>query len=79
VSQVIAGTHSTRLMVLRGNSGPGKTTVAAAIHARYGRGIALVGQDNLRQVVLHEKDVPGGANIGLIDLVPVMASAPGST
>jgi adenylate kinase family enzyme len=69
VSRVSAGSSSTRLIVLRGNSGSGKSSVAAEIRARYGRGIALVGQDNLRRVVLRERDVPGGANIGLIDTV----------
>lgn len=59
---------STRLVVLRGNSASGKSSVAAELRARYGRGLALVGQDNLRRVVLREGDVPGGANIGLIDL-----------
>jgi len=67
VNPVRAGSQS-RLIVLRGNSGSGKSAVAAAIRARYGRGIALVGQDNLRRVVLREKDIPGGANIGLIGL-----------
>jgi chloramphenicol 3-O-phosphotransferase len=67
VNRVSAGSQS-RLIVLRGNSGSGKSAVAAAIRARYGRGIALVGQDNLRRIVLREKDVPDGANIGLIDL-----------
>ncbi|MFF0739359.1 kinase [Streptomyces sp. NPDC004111] len=58
----------TRLVVLRGNSASGKSSVAAGLRERYGRGIALVGQDNLRRVVLREHDRPGGANIGLIDL-----------
>jgi predicted kinase len=58
-----------QLIVLRGNSGSGKTSVAAEIRARYGRGIALVGQDNLRRIVLRERDAPGSANIGLIDTV----------
>jgi predicted kinase len=66
---VNAGSPSTLLIVLRGNSGSGKSTIAAEICARHGRGIALVGQDNLRRVVLREKDTPGGANIGLIDAV----------
>jgi hypothetical protein len=43
--------------------------VAAELRARYGRGVALVGQDHLRRVVLRERDIPGGANIGLIDTV----------
>jgi len=36
---------------------------------RFGRGLALVGQDNLRRVVLSEGDRPGAPNIGLIDTV----------
>ncbi|MCW2929711.1 MAG: pSRTUE45c [Actinomycetia bacterium] len=60
--------HSTRLIVLRGNSASGKSTVASEIRCCYGRGLAIVGQDNLRRVVLREHDKPNAANIGLIDL-----------
>ncbi|MFJ2738624.1 AAA family ATPase [Streptomyces sp. NPDC087440] len=63
------GSADTRLIVLRGNSASGKSSVAAEIRRRYGRGLAVVGQDNLRRDVLRERDVPGGANIGLIDAV----------
>lgn len=63
------GTAQTRLVVLRGNSASGKSSVAAMIRQRFGRGLALVGQDNLRRVVLRERDRPGAANIGLIDTV----------
>jgi predicted kinase len=66
---VRVGGEASRLVVLRGNSGAGKSAIAAEVRARYGRGIALVGQDNLRRTVLRERDVPGGANIGLIDAV----------
>ncbi|WP_329543092.1 AAA family ATPase [Streptomyces sp. NBC_01358] len=65
----MVGTTETRLVVLRGNSASGKSSVAAGIRERFGRGLALVGQDNLRRVVLREHDRPGGANIGLIDTV----------
>jgi hypothetical protein len=61
------GSAGTRLILIRGNSASGKSTVAAGIRERYGRGIAIVGQDNLRRTVLRERDIPGGANIGLID------------
>ncbi|MGX9889412.1 AAA family ATPase [Streptomyces sp. NPDC002276] len=67
----------TRLIVLRGNSASGKSTVATALRERYGRGIALVRQDVLRREVLRERDVPGGANIGLIDLTVRHALAHG--
>ena len=56
------------LIVIRGNSASGKSAVAAEIRRRHGRGLAIVGQDNLRRQVLRERDVPGGANIDLIDL-----------
>ncbi|MCX4481650.1 kinase [Streptomyces cellulosae] len=65
----MVGTEETRLVVLRGNSASGKSSVAAGIRERFGRGLALVGQDNLRRIVLRERDRPGAANIGLIDTV----------
>jgi hypothetical protein len=77
VSGVNAGSPGARLVVLRGNSGSGKSSVAAGIRDRYGRGIALVGQDNLRRVVLREREVAGGANIALIDLVARFAARSG--
>lgn len=63
------GTQQTRLVVMRGNSASGKSSVAATIRDRFGRGLALVAQDNLRRIVLRERDLPGGKNIGLIDTV----------
>ena len=59
---------ASRLVVIRGNSASGKSTIAAAIREKYGRGVAIVGQDNLRRVVLRERDRPGAANVGLIGL-----------
>ncbi|MFD6097145.1 AAA family ATPase [Nocardiopsis flavescens] len=59
-----------RLVVLRGNSGSGKSTVAATVRAAYGRrGMAVVGQDVVRRDILRERDRPGAVNIGLIDLM----------
>src|ERR1700689_4815453 len=49
-----------RLIVIRGNSASGKSAVAAELRRRHGRGLAIVGQDNLRRQVLRERDVPGG-------------------
>ncbi|MFI9752937.1 AAA family ATPase [Streptomyces collinus] len=68
MARVMVGTEHTRLVLLRGNSAAGKSSVAAGVSERFGRGLALVGQDNLRRVVLRERDRPGAANIGLIDL-----------
>ncbi|MET9263687.1 AAA family ATPase [Amycolatopsis sp. NPDC004079] len=61
------GHEDTVLLVLRGPSASGKTTVAEALRASYGRGLALVQQDLLRRQVLRERDLPGASNIGLID------------
>lgn len=63
------GSESTTLIVLRGNSASGKSTLASAIRDSRGPGIAIVGQDNLRRTVLRERDVPGGAYIGLVDTI----------
>ena len=61
--------ESPRLIVIRGNSASGKSSVASAIREKHGhRDLSIVSQDTLRRVVLRERDVPGGANIGLIDL-----------
>jgi adenylate kinase family enzyme len=64
----VTGSPATRLVVLRGNSGSGKSTTARELRRRLGRGTAWVEQDHLRRILLREHDVPGGANIGLIDL-----------
>ncbi|GIE82127.1 hypothetical protein Aph02nite_80770 [Actinoplanes philippinensis] len=42
------------LVILRGNSGSGKTTTAREARRRYGRGCALIEQDHLRRVILRE-------------------------
>lgn len=65
----MVGSEESRLVVIRGNSASGKSSVAAGIRDRFGRGLALVGQDNLRRVVLRERDRPGASNIGLISTV----------
>ncbi len=61
------GTAATRLVVLRGNSGSGKSTVAALLRDRIGRGVAWVEQDYIRRVLLQEHDRPDATNIGLLD------------
>lgn len=61
------GHPDSHLLVLRGNSGSGKSSVARALRAACGYGLAWVEQDHLRRVLLREHDRPGAANIGLID------------
>ena len=61
------GHPQTRLAVLRGPSGSGKSSTARAVRERLGRGVAWVEQDHLRRILLRERDVPGGIAISLID------------
>lgn len=55
-----------QLVVIRGNSASGKTSLAASLQEVLGPGTANIGQDHFRRVVLREHDVPNGANIGFI-------------
>jgi predicted kinase len=63
----VTGDETTKLVVLRGNSGSGKSTTAQEIRRRVGRGVAWIEQDYLRRILLREHDRPGAPNIGLID------------
>ncbi|WP_245791764.1 M15 family metallopeptidase [Actinacidiphila rubida] len=60
------GREDTRLVVIRGNSASGKSSVAQGLRDHYGRGVAIVGQDVIRRNVLREHDTTGGANIALL-------------
>lgn len=42
------------LLVIRGNSGSGKTTTAREVRHRYGRGCALIELDHARRIILRE-------------------------
>ncbi|MFG3153934.1 M15 family metallopeptidase [Streptomyces sp. NPDC048219] len=63
---VAAGRSDTRLVVIRGNSASGKSSVAQGLRDHYGRGVAIVGQDVIRRNVLREHDTARGANITLL-------------
>ncbi|MCM4084574.1 AAA family ATPase [Paractinoplanes hotanensis] len=56
-SSTASGTS--RLAIIRGNSGSGKSSVAREVRRRYGRGCALVEQDYLRRIVCREHDISG--------------------
>ncbi len=55
-----------KLVVLRGNSGSGKSTVAKALREQGKTKIAIVEQDYLRRFILKEKETEGTNNIDLI-------------
>jgi hypothetical protein len=62
------GTDSTCLILIRGNSGSGKSALAAAIRAARPRGVAIIGHDQLRREILHVRDYPGTSAVGYVDL-----------
>jgi len=72
------GSPSSRLIVIRGSSGSGKSSVAAAIRAsRPDRTVAVVGQDVMRREVLGTGDDVDGHATALIDLTTRFALARG--
>ncbi|WP_234322386.1 M15 family metallopeptidase [Streptomyces sp. NRRL S-1314] len=64
-----AGRPDTRLVVIRGNSASGKSSVAQGLRDHCGRGIAIVGQDMIRRNVLREHDTARGASIALLSTI----------
>lgn len=57
------------LVIIRGNSGSGKTSLVAALQAHYGRRTLLISQDNVRRTMLREKVEPGNLSIALTDTI----------
>ncbi|MFI6309878.1 AAA family ATPase [Nocardia fusca] len=58
------------LLVLRGNSGSGKSTIARALHQHFDHGRStLIAQDTIRCTILREPDTPDALNIELIELI----------
>lgn len=55
-----------KIIVLRGNSGCGKTTVSKALQRHYGRGTLLISQDMVRRDMLYAKDGPDTQAIDLL-------------
>ena len=47
-----------RLIILRGNSGSGKTTIGKALQRKFGHGTMLISQDVIRREMLFVKDGP---------------------
>lgn len=55
-----------RMIILRGNSGSGKTTVAKALQKRFGSNTMLISQDVIRRDMLQVKDGPDSEAVPLI-------------
>jgi adenylate kinase family enzyme len=58
--------YESKLVVLRGNSGSGKSTIANALREQGKTKIAIVAQDYLRRFILKEKENEGTNNVDLI-------------
>ena len=56
----------TKLIILRGNSGSGKTTIARLLQQELGMGTLLVSQDVVRREMLRVKDTAHNLSIDLI-------------
>lgn len=67
------GSESTRLVILRGNSGAGKSSIARAVRAAACSRVALVEQDYLRRVLLRERPPEGKLHVHLIESVVRLA------
>lgn len=57
----------TKIILIRGNSGSGKTTVATRLQSILGNGTLLISQDVVRREMLKVKDRPNNLSIGLIE------------
>jgi thymidylate kinase len=66
-------TDGGRLIVIRGNSASGKSSVAEGVRAAYGRGVAWIEQDYVRRMIFAELDQPDGANIAAIEQLALLA------
>ena len=55
-----------QLVIIRGNSAAGKSTLALELQRALGPDTANIGQDHLRRVILREHSVADGDNIGFI-------------
>lgn len=63
------GSRGSRLVIVRGNSGAGKSALAAALRTARPKGtLAVVGQDNIRRTILGTGDDLGTTAIRLLDL-----------
>lgn len=61
------GNAETRLIVIRGNSCSGKTTVARGVQQKQKRKLAVIGQDSIRRDILRSDDRPCNPAIDMID------------
>ena len=64
----LTGSSDTRLIVVRGNSASGKSTLARALRAARPRGTAILGHDQLRREILQVPEEPGNSSVSYLDM-----------
>lgn len=57
------------LILLRGNSGSGKSTVARALQHHFGRNTLLIPQDTIRRDMLYARDTLGGPAAPMMEAI----------
>ncbi|MBC7943204.1 kinase [Candidatus Saccharibacteria bacterium] len=58
-----------KLIILRGNSGSGKSTVAKKLRLKMGHGTMLIPQDTVRREIIRTPDVVNNPSIELISML----------
>lgn len=59
------------LIIIRGNSGSGKTTIAQQLQKELGPGTMLISQDVIRRDIMYTKDREGNPSIQLIQNIAI--------
>ena len=59
-----------KIIILRGNSASGKTTIAKALQKERGHGTMLISQDVIRQEMMYVKEGPHNKAIDFYETIP---------
>ena len=62
-----------QLVIFRGNSGSGKTSLAKKLQNHFGRGMLVISQDLVRREMLKEKVEPDNLSIFLTETFQLVA------
>ena len=62
-----------KIIILRGNSGSGKTTIAKELQKKFGHGTMLISQDVVRREMIYVKDRPDNKAVDLLSALIVFA------
>ena len=66
-----------KLIIFRGNSGSGKSTIAKRLQQELGYGTMLIPQDIVRREIIRTKDAPKNPSIQLIKEIAIYGQAIG--